>query len=90
MIKLCLFLLQVSKAVGSKWIEVGLSLGFKMEELYEYEERCPKSLHQRLMRLLVDWKKNQENPTVGNLILACKKAGVQGDVKRALEAPQFS
>ena len=61
-----------------------------MEELYEYEERCPRSLYQRLMHLLVDWKKDQENPTVGKLILACKKAGVQGDVKRALEAPQFS
>ena len=81
---------QVSKVAGDKWMEVGLSLGFKLVELYEYEERYPKSLQRRLLRLLGDWRKEQDNPAVEDVVLACQNAGVGGDVKRALEAQQFS
>ena len=55
-----------------------------MEELDEYEEREPKHLQRRLLRLLVDWKKREENPTVKALVSACTAADVGGDVKREL------
>ena len=55
-----------------------------MEELDEYEEREPKQLQRRLLRLLVDWKKREENPTVEALVSACTAADVGGDVKREL------
>ena len=79
--------LQVAMVARTKWLEVGQYLGLKMSDLEEYEEREPKSLHYRLFRLLVDWKRKVENPTVGDVVLACQKAGVGGDVKRALQAP---
>ena len=62
-----------------------MSLGFKMEELDQYEEREPKNLHRRLFRLLVDWKRRQDHPTVGAIVSACTSAGIGGAVKRALE-----
>ena len=84
-------MLQVAKVAGSKWLEVGVSLGFITEELNQYEEQEPKNLRRRLFCLLVDWKKEQKYPTVfKDIVFACHKAGVGGDVKRALEAPQFS
>ena len=78
-------MLQVAKVARSKWEEVGLALGFKMEELEEYEEQEPKKLRRRLFRLLVDWKKKEENPTVEAIVLACTEADVGGEVKRALQ-----
>ena len=76
--------LQVSVAAGSKWLEIGVFLGFKTEELDGYEEREPKCLHHRLFWLLADWKKREVHATVGALLLACQKAGVGGEVKREL------
>ena len=75
--------LQVADVARDKWWQIGLSLGLKMVELVEYEET--KSLHYRLFCLLVDWKRKSEYPTVENIVLACQKAGVGGEVKRALQ-----
>ena len=79
--------LQVADIAKNKWRQVGQSLGFKMADLDEYEDREPKSLHYRLFRLLVDWKRKVDNPTVKDIVLACKKADVGGDVIRALQGP---
>ena len=76
--------LQVAEVARSNWLEVGLSLGFQMEKLDEYEEREPRSLHRRLLRLLVDWKKNETHSTVQALVTACNEAGVGGAVEREL------
>ena len=78
-------MLQVAKVARDKWRQVGLSLGFKMEEMDEYEERESKSLQWRLFRLLVDWKKKAELPIVGALVSACERADVGGEVKRVLK-----
>ena len=56
-----------------------------MDELEGYEEKEPKDSHQRLLRLLVDWQRKQENPTVGALVAACEYVGVGGGVKRVLQ-----
>ena len=77
--------MQVASVSRDKWLEVGLYLEFNMEELNEYEEREPKSLKRRLLRLLVDWQKNKQHPTVGALVAACEKAGVGGKVKWVLQ-----
>ena len=77
-------MLQVAEVARDKWVEIGLYLGFKVEEIDEYEEREPKSLYRRLLRLLVDWKRIIECPKVGDLVAACIKAGIGGRVKRAL------
>ena len=81
----CLLILQVAKVARAKWFEVGLALGLEMEELDDYEEKEPRSLYRRLLRLLVDWKKKQEYPAVGDLVSACQEAGIGGAVKGALE-----
>ena len=78
-------MLQVAEVARNEWFEVGLSLGFKMEELDEYEEREKTKLKRRLLRLLVDWKKRKVKPTVEALVLACTAAGVGGAVRRAVE-----
>ena len=77
-------MLQVAKVGRDKWQEIGIALGFKMEELTDYEEKKPKSLQRRLFCLLVDWKKSQDHPTAEALISACTRAGVGGEVKRVL------
>ena len=77
-------MLQVAEVARSKWRDVGLALGLEMEEMDEYEEREPKNLKWRLSRLLSDWKKKVDNPTVGALVLACTNADVGGEVKRVL------
>ena len=82
--------LQVADVARDKWWQIGLSLGFKRAEMAEYEET--KSLHYRLFCLLVDWKRKAEYPTVENIVLACEKADVGGEVKRALHvrlSPEF-
>ena len=71
-------------AAGSKWLAVGVFLGFKVGELDGYEEREPKYLHRRLFRLLADWEKRQDHATVGALLSACQQAGIGGEVKREL------
>jgi hypothetical protein len=65
-------------------LEIGRALGFQMEELADFEEREPKSLKRRLLRLLDDWKKREEHPTIDALVTACTTAGVGGAVKREL------
>ena len=75
--------LQVAKVARTKWLEVGLALGFQMEELDEYEVKEP-GLHRRLLRLLVDWKRKETYPTVQALVTACKEAGVGSAVEREL------
>ena len=83
-------MLQVARIAKDKWREIGHHLGFKMVDLDEYEERETKRLHCRLFRLLVDWKRKVEDPTVGDILLACQKSGVGGEVKRALQAPEYA
>ena len=61
-----------------------MSLGFKMEELDQYEEREPKNLHRHLFRLLVDWQRREYHRTVGAIVSACTSAGIGGEVKGAL------
>ena len=78
--------MQVASVSRDKWLEVGVYLGFQMKELNEYEEREPKSLKRRLLRLLVHWQKNEEHPTVGALVAACEKAGIGGKVKWVLQS----
>jgi hypothetical protein len=76
--------MQVADMAREKWMEVGIALQFRMEELTDYEEREPKSLQLRLFRILEDWKKREERPTVDALVAACTTAGVGGVVKRML------
>ena len=80
--------LQVAKVAGSKWLQIGVHLGFKTHELDEFEEREPKSLHSRFFRLLVAWKNKVELPTVGTLVLACEEAGIGGAARRAIQVPK--
>ena len=77
-------MLQVAEVGRAKWLEIGLALGFSMEELDEYEEREPKRLDRRPLCLLVDWEKRMEDPTVGAVVSACNHAGIGGAVKREL------
>jgi polyphosphate kinase 2 (PPK2 family) len=79
-----LLLLQVADVAREKWIEVGIALQFRMEELTDYKERESKFLQRRLLRMLEDWKKKDEHPTVEALVEACTTAGVGGAVKRVL------
>jgi hypothetical protein len=74
----------VANVVRDKWFEVGLQLGFRMEELTDYEDREPRSLQRRLLRMLNDWKKKEEHPKVEALVQACTAAGVGGVVRREL------
>ena len=67
-----------------KWVEIGRYIGFKMEELNDYEEKEPKSMQKCLLRLLVDWKKKDKHPSVRALISACEKADVGGEAERVL------
>ena len=53
---LLVVVLQVVKFARDKWLGIGHYLGFKVEELDDYEKE-PKSMHQCLFHLLVDWKK---------------------------------
>ena len=76
--------LQVAKVARDKWLDVGRALGFKMEELEDYREKEPRSLHHRLLYLLGDWKRKEENPSIETLVRACTEAGIGGDVKREL------
>ena len=76
--------MQVADVARSEWLEVGVALKFEMVQLDEYEEKEPKNLKRRLFRLLADWKKRVENPTVRALVVACTTAGVGGEVKRVL------
>ena len=76
--------LQVAKMARDKWMEIGRYLGFKMEELTDYEEKEPKSMQKRLLRLLVDWRKKEKDPSVGALISACEKADVGGEAERVI------
>ena len=55
-----------------------------MEELEDYQEKEPRSLRRRLLYLLGDWKKKEENATIEALVRACTEAGIGGDVKREL------
>ena len=77
-------MLQVAKIARAKWVEIGLCLGFKLEELDDYEEKEPKSLCHRLLRLLVDWKKREKHPTIREIVAACEKAHIGGEAKRVL------
>lgn len=79
----------VAKIAKANWQEIGLHLGFESADMDEYEAREPRSLHYRLFHLLVDWKRRVDNPTVGDVILACQKAGTGGEVKRALQDAEF-
>ena len=60
-----------------------MHLGFKSEELKEYEENS-KKLRWRLFNLLADWKKKVKHPIVETLISAFEKAGVGGEARRVL------
>ena len=64
-------------------------LGLHAEELNEYEEREPKSLRRRLLRLLVDWERSEQRATVGGLVSACVAAGIGDAVKRELRGTHF-
>jgi CRISPR/Cas system CSM-associated protein Csm2 small subunit len=77
-------LYDVAKEAREKWLEIGIALHFGMVELAGYEEREPKSLQRRLLRMLKDWMEKEECPTVGALVEACSTAGVGGAVKRVL------
>ena len=58
---LLVVVLQVAKVAREKWLEVGLALGFEMEELDEFKEREQKRFHSRLLRLLVNWNKKVDH-----------------------------
>ena len=88
MVSQLMFVLQVAKVAKHRWRQVGWSLGLKLADLDEYEEREPESLEWRLYRLLVDWKEKAGHPTVGALISGCEKADVGGEVKRKLGLPR--
>jgi hypothetical protein len=76
-------LTMVADIARDRWWQIGLSLGLTRAELSEYEET--KSLHYRLFCILADWKRKVEDPTVEDIIVACEKAGVGGEVRRILQ-----
>ena len=76
--------LQVAQIARDKWLEIGVFLEYSMNELNEYEHR-DRSLYRRFLRLLTDWTRREENPTVRTLVSACTKAGVGGEVRRQLQ-----
>jgi hypothetical protein len=77
-------LYHLAKEVREKWFDVGLALRFTMADLADYKESMPDNLHLRLLKLLVDWMKQIESPTVKVLLSACREAGVGGVAKRVL------
>ena len=44
-----------------------------MKGLDGYEEKEPKSMYQRLLHLLVDWKKKENCPAVEAIVSACER-----------------
>ena len=77
-------MLQVAKIARLKWLEVGRSFGFTVEELDEYKEKEPLFLQHRLLHVLLAWKK-KVHPTVEAFVSACKVAGIGGLLKRGLQ-----
>ena len=82
---LCCTVLQIAKALGSNWFEIGICLT-AYEKLKEYERRYQHNSgsYRCLLDVLVDWTKKEDHPVIGKLVDACKEAEVGGKVKRLL------
>ena len=83
-IDLCCTVLQIALSVGSSWFRIGSYLKMTDQYLKECQLRHPHEYHRRLLDVLVDWKKQEDHPVIGELVDACTEAGVGGEVKRVL------
>ncbi|XP_062519680.1 uncharacterized protein LOC134194743 isoform X2 [Corticium candelabrum] len=76
-------LFEVARAASNKWLDIGTKFCVPMQELEDIRDNF-KNDKERLYEVLKIWYRRLEVPTIEAVLEVCFKAGVGGEVKRAL------
>ena len=76
---------KVAENGSERWHEIGIYLGVSQSVLTECDQPLY-SLKERLRKVLLAWRDQNRQATVGQLLRACDKAKVGGAVRRGLDS----